>query len=140
MVQHLFKRIQYAKQNLKPVDPKYRIVWEDPLTDEPAKVTVPSANWLAMALAGGYLPPIGAYLLDREEPDEAPKRHPYAEPIGPMTEEQAMEYLALQVLPRHVIEYQGNRQIIKIVSVEMVPSDRTFRNAWIISQEDGFSL
>ena len=134
--EHLFIRQQRARAELESVEPRYCIVWEDPEEPEaPAKVTVPSPRWLAMALAGGYLPPIGAYLLDREEPDSTPKRHPYAAPIGPMSEEQAMEYLALQVSPRHVSEYRGNRTVMRFVARTDLPGSRQFRNAWTLKQE-----
>lgn len=134
--EHLFIRQMRAREALEPVEPHYCIVWEDPEEPEaPAKVTVPSPRWLAMALKGGYLPPIGAYLLDREEPDSTPKRHPYAAPIGAMTEEQAMEYLALQVLPRQVSEYCGNRTIMRFVARADLPASRQFRNAWTLKQE-----
>jgi hypothetical protein len=32
-------------------------------------------------------------------------------------------------------DYKGNRCILKIVPVEMIPTDRSFRNAWKINQE-----
>ena len=32
-------------------------------------------------------------------------------------------------------DYQGNRCIMRIVPVELIPSDRSFRNAWKINQE-----
>ena len=69
-------------------------------------------------------------------PDGQPKEHPYAEPIDPMSEEEAIEYLIMKDIDPSVWqEYRGNRTIIKIVPVELIPSDRSYRNAWKINQE-----
>lgn len=128
-------RLLWARIRLRKVQSKYRIVFEDPANpDIPAKIVVPDPNWMAAAIAGGFLPPIGAYLQDRESDPGTRKLHPYAPPIGPMTEEQAIEYLTLLIVPRHVIEYRGNREILKIVPVETIPTDRTYRQAWVIKQ------
>ena len=133
---HLWDRLAEAKTRLKPVQSKYRVLFEDPATpDEPAKVLVPDPNWLACALTGGILPPIETYQRDRDVPDGEPKEHPYAEPVGAMTEEEAIEYLIQKDIDPSVWrDYKGNRTILKIVPVEMIPSDRSFRNAWRIMQ------
>ena len=134
---HLWERLLEAKSRLKPVQSKYRVLFEDPATpDEPAKVLVPDPNFMAVALAGNVLPPIETYQRDRLVPDGQPKEHPYAEPIGAMTEEEAIEYLVMKDIdPSIWRDYQGNRCIMKIVPVELIPSDRSFRNAWKINQE-----
>ena len=133
---HLWDRLAEAKTRLDPVQSKYRVLFEDPATpDEPAKVLVPDPNFMACALEGDILPPIETYQRDRGVPDGQPKEHPYAEPIGAMTEEEAIEYLVQKDIDPSVWrDYQGNRTILKIVPVEMVPSDRSFRNAWRIVQ------
>ena len=133
---HLWDRLAEAKTRLKPVQSKYRVLFEDPATpDEPAKVLVPDPNWMACALEGGILPPIETYQRDRGVPDGDPKEHPYAEPIGAMTEEEAIEYLVQKDIDPSVWrDYEGNRTIMKIVPVELIPSDRSFRNAWRIAQ------
>ena len=138
MTQHLWERLLEAKSRLEPVQSKYRVLFEDPREpDEPAKVLVPDPNWMAAALEGDILPPIDTYQRDRLVPDGQPKEHPYAEPIGAMTEEEAIEYLVMKDIdPAVWRDYQGNRTIMKIVPVEMIPSDRTFRNAWVISQPE----
>lgn len=137
MTKHLWERLLEAKSRLKPVQSKYRVLFEDPREpDAPAKVLVPDPNWMAAALAGDILPPIDTYQRDRLVPDGEPKEHPYAEPIGAMTEEEAIEYLIMKDIdPAVWRDYQGNRTIMKIVPVELVPSDRSFRNAWKINQE-----
>ena len=134
---HLWEPLLEAKSRLKPVQSKYRVLFEDPnAPDEPAKVLVPDPNWMAAALEGDILPPIDTYQRDRLVPDGEPKEHPYAEPIGAMTEEEAIEYLVMKDIdPAVWRDYKGNRTIMKIVPVEMIPSDRSFRNAWVIAQQ-----
>ena len=134
---HLWDRLAEAKSRLTPVQSKYRVLFEDPATPEaPAAVLVPDPNWMAAALAGNVLPPIDTYLRDRDVPDGQPKEHPYAEPIGAMTEEEAIEYLIMKDIPPAIWrDYKGNRAILKIVPVELIPSDRSFRNAWKVNQE-----
>ena len=134
---HLWDRLAEAKSRLAPVQSKYRVLFEDPATpDEPAKVLVPDPNWMAAALEGNILPPIDTYQRDRDVPDGQPKEHPYAAPIPAMTEEEAIEYLIMKDIPPQVWrDYQGNRAVMKIVPVELIPSDRSFRNAWKINQE-----
>ena len=133
---HLWNRLAEAKSRLAPVQSKYRVLFENPeQPDAPAAVLVPDPNWMAAALAGGILPPIDTYLRDRDVPDGQPKEHPYAEPIGAMTEEEAIEYLIMKDIPPQVWrDYKGNRTILKIVPVELIPSDRSFRNAWVVNQ------
>ena len=134
---HLWDRLAEAKTRLDPVQSKYRVLFEDPATpDEPAKVLVPDPNWMACALEGDILPPIETYQRDRNVPDGEPKEHPYAAPIPAMTEEEAIEYLIMKDIPPNVWrDYEGNRCIMRIVPVELIPSDRNFRNAWRINQE-----
>ena len=134
---HLWDRLAEAKSRLAPVQSKYRVLFENPAEpDAPASVLVPDPNWMAAALAGNVLPPIDTYLRDQNVPDGQPKEHPYADPIGPMTEEEAIEYLVKKdISPQVWRDYNGNRVIMKIVPVELIPSDRSFRNAWKINQE-----
>ena len=135
---HLWDRLADAKARLDPVQSKYRVLFENPTEPEaPASVLVPDPNWMAAALAGDVLPPIDTYLRDQNVPDGQPKEHPYAEPVGAMTEEEAIEYLIKKdISPQVWRDYQGNRTIMKIVPVELIPSDRSFRNAWKISQAE----
>ena len=135
---HLWDRLAEAKSRLAPVQSQYRVLFENPAEpDAPASVLVPDPNWMAAALEGNILPPIDTYLRDRDVPDGQPKEHPYAKPIGPMTEEEAIEYLIQKDIPPQVWrDYKGNRSVMKIVPVELIPSDRSFRNAWKINQTE----
>ena len=138
MIPHLWDRLADAKARLDPVQSKYRVLFENPAEPEaPAAVLVPDPNWLAAALAGDVLPPIDTYIRDQNVPDGEPKEHPYAKPVGAMTEEQAIEYLVMKdISPSIWRDYKGNRTIMKIVPVELIPSDRSFRNAWKINQAE----
>lgn len=128
---HLWDRLAEAKSRLAPVQSQYRVLFEDPTQpDAPVSVLVPDPNWMAAALAGNILPPIDTYLRDRDVPDGQPKEHPYAKPLGPMTEEEAIEYLIMKDIPRHIWSQEYNRPMFKVVKTEDVPSDRQFRNAW----------
>tara|TARA_R100001086_G_scaffold67879_2_gene31932 strand:- start:550 stop:1026 length:477 start_codon:yes stop_codon:yes gene_type:complete len=148
---HLWERLAEAKKELKPVQSKYRVMFEDPNDlNNPVAVLVPDPNWMAAALKGGILPPIEAYLEDAQTVENYAKergtldgfnwrdhdvKHPYAKPTGPMTEEQAIEYLIMKDVPTSVWrDYRGNRTILAIVPKEAIPQDRTNRNAWKIDQ------
>ena len=135
----LIRRQMAADAALSPVKPRYRIIYVDPDDpDERAVVVAPSPRWLATALAGGVQPPISARMADRAgyaaSPTYAP-RAPYADPVGAMTEEQATEYLAMWVVPHRVWARAHNRVLIRIVPVEAILADRTYRGAWRLAQE-----
>lgn len=132
---------------LVPVAPRYVVVFENPDEPEsPVRVLHPAPHWLAKAMAGGYLPPIEVRLRDQakiaswlaagNDPQQfswdnvGGAESPDAEPIGPMTEEEAMEYLIMKDIPPQVWAVQRNRPAFKIVRRGMIPSDRTNRNAW----------
>jgi len=124
-------------------DPQFAILWEDPdAPDNPARVTIPSSEWLAMAIHGGILPPVEVYWAlaeDEAKPDF--KQHTRGHllhqtpPIPAMTEEEAMEYLVQMVVPPRVWRgYRGNRTVLRIVRRAMIPANREHRNAWRIAQ------
>ena len=111
-------------------------------------VLVPSDNWLEEAKAG-LLPPISVYwaLQDDEQQAIAEGRHDTFEHdpakheaqwtaprIGPLSEEEAIEYLVMKDIPRHIWSVEYNRPMFKIVRTEDVPSDRQFRNAWRLAE------
>ncbi len=119
----------------------YRVVFEDPDNlDAPAAVLSPAPEFMEIAKAGG-LPPISVYwaLQDDEEKHGGPDfKHDKdkweaqftAPRIGPLTEEEAIEYLIMKDIPRRVWGKQHNRPMFKIVHKDVVPTDRSFRNAW----------
>ena len=140
---NLWDRLGWAKENLKPVQTEYCIVWEDPETpDEPAKVTHPDPNWIACALNGGILPPLSSYHAlaeDEAKPDFVKHTRGYllhnTKPIKAMTEEQAIEYLIMKDIPSRVWqnEERSNRPRMIICTKKQLPQKRTWRNAWKIA-------
>ena len=106
---HLWDRLAEAKLRLTPVQSQYRVLFENPADPEaPASVLCPDPNWMAAALAGGILPPVDTYQRDRAVADGQPKEHPYAEPIGQMTEEEAIEYPVMKdISPEVWRDYTG---------------------------------
>ena len=124
---------------------KYRVVYDDPdALDEPTKVLVPAQEWLDEAMAG-RLAPIWVHWKLRDDEQRAidEGRHegfehdPYthslqwtAPRVGPLTEEEAMEYLVMKDLPRRCWAEEHNRPMFKIVRTDEVPTDRQFRDAW----------
>jgi hypothetical protein len=134
----------YRDNNIELPEPQYSIAWEDPDNLEaPMKVTTPSPTWLAMALHGDILPSVEVYLaLRHDEAQPGFKRHHRGyllqdtPPIPAMTEEEAMDYLIQKDIPPSVWrDYRGNRTILKVVARSAIPTDRTARNAWRITQE-----
>ena len=124
---------------------KYRVVFDDPdHLDEPTKILVPSEKWMQQAM-NGELPIISVWweLQDAEQKaidegwhnrfrhsDESLERQHSAPRTGPLTEEQAIEYLCMKDLPRKCWAQEHNRPMFRIVTVDQIPTDRTFRNAW----------
>jgi hypothetical protein len=124
---------------------KYRVIFEDPDDlNAPVKVLIPSQSWLDKAMSG-KLPPIWVYWALQDDEQQAiaegrhdsfkhdPEKHAAqftAPRIGPLTEEEAIEYLIMKDIPRHIWSVEYNRPMFKIVNTEDVPSDRQFRNAW----------
>ena len=52
-----------------------------------------------------------------------------------MTPDEIIERAENDIPPRVWRDYKGNRSILKIVPVNLVPTDRVHRNAWKIKQE-----
>lgn len=148
---HLFDRLLEAKATAPQFQTQYAVIFEDPNDlDGTAKIMHPDPNFMAAAMNGGVLPPIEAYLTDQKtiaayEKKHGPQKrfnwrdhnpmHPYVAPRGPMSEEEAVEYLIMKDIPTSVWrDYKGNRVIMRIVLRNTIPADRTYRNAWQIWQ------
>lgn len=137
----LWERELALKQlGLKPVEPQYCIVWEDPDDlDAPCKITTPSPMWLAMAMHGDVLPPVGTYPLPIDEKGSVLPGHSLHDDVIPaMTEEQAMEYLLQKDVPCKVWDNTegSNMRRFVICRRDMVPTDRHYRNAWKLTQTE----
>lgn len=142
--EQIFKEV-CKQNNVELEQAPYSILWEDPDDlDAPMKVTSPSPTWWAMALHGKILPPVSVYWAlkdDEEKPDFKQHTRGYllhnTQPLEAMTEEQAIEYLIMKDIPMRVWkDYNGNRQILKIIPRYMIPDDRSYRNAWKIKQTE----
>lgn len=120
----------------------YAVLFEDPANpDAPMGILRVSDTWYSMALLGGILPPLWVYHeLARDEIDnngQLTQGHLLHKtpPVGPMSPEEAIEYVIEKDLPPRIWrDYEGNRDILRIVSVEEIPSIRRYRNAWRINQ------
>jgi hypothetical protein len=136
----LFDRLCWAKENLEPHQSDYRVVYEVDV-DTPASVLVPDPNWMACAMNGGILPPVWVYHeLAKDEAQENFKKHTRGyllhetEPMPPMNEEEAIEYLIMKDIPNHVWRTwnEGNKPKMVICKKEQLPQTREWRNAWKI--------
>ncbi|SCA55405.1 hypothetical protein MTBPR1_100046 [Candidatus Terasakiella magnetica] len=135
----LWQRIELAKAQLEPVQSDYRVVFDADI-DQPSSVLVPDPNWMAMALHGGVLPPVSVYHeLEHDEEGKITNAHILHEtaPLGPMSEEEAIEYLVKKDTPEHVWKAVKNGNSIKLVicKKDQLPASREWRNAWKNNQE-----
>lgn len=133
----LFERLCWAQENLEPYHSDYRVVFESDV-DEPAAILVPAPEWMACALHGGILPPVEVY--HRLEIDDVDGRILNGHilhgtpPLGPMTEEQAIEYLIKKDIPPSVWrDERANHRKFVICKKHQIPSDRDLRNAWSLA-------
>ena len=140
---HLLDRLGWSKENLEPVQSDYRVVYEDSV-DECAKILVPDPNFMAACMNGGIIPKIENYWAlaeDEAKPDFKKHIRGYllheTEPMGAMTEKEAIEYLILKDCPSDVVANfdKGNRRNLVICKKEQLPSHRVWRNAWRINQD-----
>ena len=144
----LIDRIEWAKANLKRHDTEYCVVFED-IDSSTASVMHPDAHCMAMLMHGHLMPPAWVKLKlkeDSKKPDFVShsslgndKLLHGTKPIGPLTEEEAIEYLIITDIPRSVWENwdKGNRQTMVICKKSQLPATREWRNAWRISDEIG---
>lgn len=134
---NLFDRIAWAKDNLKPVQSDYRVVFEADPINGCAAVLVPDPNWMAAALHGDLLPPVDVYQrFETDENGRITNGHILHETtIAAMSEEEAVEYLVQKDVPSHVWQdTSGNALRLVICRKHQLPQSRVFRNAWTISQ------
>lgn len=132
----------------KPTD--LMVVYEDPdAPEEAAKILLPAPAWLVAAKRGGHLVPIQVHWdLAADEKrwhDEGgigdfhhdPERHALLKTsprLGPLTEEQAIEYLIMQAVPERVWNRKHNRPMIKIMNRAQLPENRIFRDSWKVTE------
>lgn len=128
----LFDRLSWAKENLDPVKSDLVVVYEDE-ADGTSRIMVPDPNWMACARHGHILPPVDAYhRLETDGEGRVRNGHVLHESVvGPMTEEQAIQYLIAKDVPAHVWQDEtANRPRFVICRREQLPESREWRNAW----------
>jgi len=78
---------------------------------------------------------------DEAQPDfkEHTRKHllDVVDPIGPLTEEKAIEYLIYKDVPRKVWENwnKGNKPKLVICRKDQIPKNREWRDAWKIAED-----
>ena len=144
----LIDRIDWARQNLKRHDTEYCVVYED-LDNECASIMHPDPHCMAMLMHGNLMPPAWVKLKlkeDANKPDFVDHRSigndkllHETKPIGPLTEEEASEYLITTDIPRDVWENWnvGNRPKMVVCTKKQLPQTREWRNAWRIADNVG---
>jgi hypothetical protein len=164
----MFTRLHWASENLEPYQTDYRVIFEDPAEpDAPVKELCPSPEWMACALAGGILPSVEhqhnmklelqtqdgekiltnyleaqqIYLEKRIVGEKVVDYNDYLmpKPIGPMTEEEAIEYIIKKDVPARVwsSEYKYNRPMYKVVKRQQLSTQNQFyRDCWRLSESD----
>ena len=139
----LIDRINWAKSNLKPHRTEYVVVYED-VDMDCAAVLHPDPNCMAALMHGGIMPPawVKLQLKEDEQRPDFTSHHDFnghllheTEPMGPLTEEQAIEWLVQVDIPRHIWETwnDGNQPKMVICRKSQLPPTREWRNAWRIA-------
>ena len=147
---HLFNRMEEAKRNLTPFYSDYRVVFDADI-DGISSIMVPDPNWMAMALEGGYVPKIEAYISDQKRMKDwmlanpqvpfswskvGGALHPYADTADAMTEEDAIEYLIQKDVPNYEkLVAKDNSLKLVICKKDQLPDTRKWRGAWQINQD-----
>ena len=112
----LIDRIGWAKANLKPVRTDYCVVYED-IDMNCASVMHPDPHCMAMLMHGGLMPPVEVWhkLHEDEARPDFTQHSDFrghllhdTEPMGPLTEEEAVEFLIRHTSPH--LENLGQRQ------------------------------
>jgi len=144
----LIDRIEWARQNLKRHDTEYCVVYED-MDNSTAAIMHPDPHCMAMLMHGNLMPPAWVKLKLKEDSERSDfvdhkslgndKLLHETQPIGALTEEEAIEYLITTDIPRSVWENwnTGNRQTMVVCSKKQLPQTREWRDAWRIADEIG---
>jgi hypothetical protein len=162
---HHWHRIAQARDWLEPVEVQHAIPYTRPGDpDGGMSICHPSGWCVAELMAGNIHPPIDAILgqrlllianngehavvdyVDAEEwrrlngpiKHEAvvDNRRAHTETAGPMTYEQAIEWIVMKDVPSAVWSKRHNRLQFAIVPRSAIPSDRSNRNAWRLADVD----
>lgn len=117
----LLSMIQKKTNWLSSVSCQHAIVWDLPQqNDYQIRITYPMSDYIQLLMFGGISPP--AALKKTGSADHWNN----ARPIGPLTYNQALQYIAEADVP------QGARYVI--VRINDIPEDRSNRDKWLINQ------
>lgn len=141
------ERIAWARQNLEPFHTEYCVVFDN-INLPHASVMYPDPHCMAALMHGGIHPPawVRLQLKKDEERKDFIKHSDFnghllheVEPMGPLTEEQAIEHLITTDIPEKIWSEwnKGNKPNIVICKRLQIPTDRSFRNAWRIADDIG---
>ena len=130
----LIERVDWAKQNLTPHHTEYCVVYED-VDMDCAAVMHPDPHCMAMLMHGGLMPPVWAKIKVRQDATTHGHLLHDTEPAGPLTEEEAVEYLIQTDIPERIWRTwnEGNRPKIVVCRRSQLPATREWRNAWRIA-------
>lgn len=122
------RREQYANicawhPKLPMFQTKYAILFE---TEGVARITHPDPHFMAQLMFGNIICDMRQNGVWDEK--GTPKMEGSGKVLPRMTEEEAVQYVAWRDVPAHV-----NR--VEIVLRSAIPTDRTFRNAWVMNGE-----
>lgn len=158
----MYERIKWSDVNIIPkAKAQYIIVYDDIYSETGGIIEVmPTDEWIALAMNGGILPPIETwhkmkfklmndkdeiFICDFLELEEIRRTNKIvqenllnddevreSQPLGPLSEEETMEYLLMKDVPPRIWhdKYKRNRCLFKICRPAQLPEDFTFRKAW----------
>ena len=113
--------IEQMQGELAPRPTRYRIAFHDPLAPgEPLKIIAPAPRFMSVLMHGGVVPRVRVI---GDTPDGKPILDGSGEVMGAMSEEEAVDFVRWKDVPP-----AANRWAI--LTVDDIPKDRTFRQAW----------
>lgn len=129
--QDAYRRMDWAHYNLRPKPTEFVVVYED--EGDKVMVISPADHFVAMLMHGN----LARNMRDIAPPGEAPMFDGGGELLPPMTEQEAIEFVAWKDVPISVqiAHAKGNRPRIVICHKSQLP-ERTFRNAWRLDEND----
>lgn len=118
-----FARIMRYHQNPCPYQTQYAVLYEE---QGQARICHPDPHFVAQLMQGGVI----CDMRQNGTLDEkgTPRMEGTGKVLPPLTEEEAVQYVAWRDVPAHV-----NR--VEIILRSAIPTDRTFRNAWVMNGE-----
>jgi hypothetical protein len=115
-----FEDMRLAWGNLPPVATGARIAYT-PADGGPVCIVVPNEHFLSLLFKGGVIRHMR--VIDDLGANGIPVFEGSGKILGPMTEKEAIEFIAWKDIPRGVNH-------IAFIDESAIPVDRTFRNAW----------